>query len=648
MYIELASALPVFHRNIIVPLNDHKQIQKFIEDNKNEGIYYSICKYTTEDIAKAPYVCPLVFDIDAKDLEQAREDCVWVYEELIFKQGFKPEDVDIFFSGGKGFHLVIDEKVIGITPMTNLMELYKKFAERLKRESPHKTIDTVIYEKRRVLRMPFSQHQDTKLFKNIIPIEMLYARSITEIQDYCKERVLPTRTPREIVVNQEFLKYLNNLKLLLDETPDRGERKPVETIDDEEEVVMEGCVRAMFAQAPVQGERNSKTFNLALWCKSKGLSKGRALQMLHGWSGLPEIEVRNTIESAYTSDFGWGCGNNPFMPDEYKNHCCKSNATKITDDTFVSFDDVLEKTEKQLLEPRKNTNLTTGYKEIDDLLSGVMENEFLVLCGLVGGGKSLFAANMALANAKQGKKVAFMSLEMMNEQVAQRYIQQETGISSKKFVDQNYTEGEVAQIKEAVVKFKKRLPLYFFNRDNIYTVDNIEKAVKKAIELFGLDILIIDHLRYISRDPKGKENEELDRICTKLQQISQRYKVAIVLLAHFNKGDDTKPREMSQLLGSNAVYREATKILQVWRKIPSDITEEVKMSAKDKLVQFICQKNRFGSTGVVCMEFDKSTQNFVSPNTALLKKIEEVQNKTDQRSKMANDIIELDEIDKLL
>ena len=70
-----------------------------------------IGKLTTSDGVQYPTVeaitNKLIFDFDAKDVSDARKDCLAIVDKLVQKYGINEKAIEVYFSGGKGFHLIL-------------------------------------------------------------------------------------------------------------------------------------------------------------------------------------------------------------------------------------------------------------------------------------------------------------------------------------------------------------------------------------------------------------------------------------------------------------------------------------------------------------------------------------------------------------
>jgi len=89
-------------------------------------------------------------------------------------------------------------------------------------------------------------------------------------------------------------------------------------------------------------------------------------------------------------------------------------------DYFKTFE---ERYERMKLKKESGDYFVTGFKTIDDSLSGggLSRGEIGSVVGLPGTGKSIFLVNACLANMHRGKKVLYLSLEIDMDKCAERF-----------------------------------------------------------------------------------------------------------------------------------------------------------------------------------------------------------------------------------
>src|SRR5208283_1790810 len=96
--------------------------------------------------------------------------------------------------------------------------------------------------------------------------------------------------------------------------------------------------------------------------------------------------------------------------------------------------DNFERLEKIFREGKSVTGISTGYGELDKLLSGLQPSELIILAGRPSQGKTALALNMAENIAiRGGRPVAVFSLEMSKESLLQRLVASVAQVDAHKF-----------------------------------------------------------------------------------------------------------------------------------------------------------------------------------------------------------------------
>jgi Primase C terminal 1 (PriCT-1) len=145
----------------------------------------------------APFV-PI--DLDHPELMPAREAAKRLSAFLLEEWGVNSGALQIYFSGAKGFHLMLDTRLFGrVMPSKNLPTMFDSLRRHLAQEIPESlrgTIDLSIKDRVRLLRLPNTIHENSKLYKIILtPAELdhLNAEKLREL----------ARTPRALNLTDE-------------------------------------------------------------------------------------------------------------------------------------------------------------------------------------------------------------------------------------------------------------------------------------------------------------------------------------------------------------------------------------------------------------------------------------------------------------
>ena len=97
------------------------------------------------------------------------------------------------------------------------------------------------------------------------------------------------------------------------------------------------------------------------------------------------------------------------------------------------FEDPAARLKRMMEEPPV---ISTGWKDIDDaLFGGFSRKELLLVSANSGGGKSITLSNMGFNSLQQGLNVLYISLELSEDVIAQRFDTMYTGVSRKNWKD---------------------------------------------------------------------------------------------------------------------------------------------------------------------------------------------------------------------
>jgi hypothetical protein len=142
---------------------------------------YSVRSYS------GPAGCPfLTFDIDRADnLDAALHDTRSLLQFLDRRFGPKLEDgIGVYYSGRKGFHIA-GELLPAFSPSVAIPGICRRLAEQLATAAGI-VIDTSIYDRTQLLRLPNSRHPATGLFKRFLTRDELFHLDADRIRELAR------------------------------------------------------------------------------------------------------------------------------------------------------------------------------------------------------------------------------------------------------------------------------------------------------------------------------------------------------------------------------------------------------------------------------------------------------------------------------
>jgi replicative DNA helicase len=255
----------------------------------------------------------------------------------------------------------------------------------------------------------------------------------------------------------------------------------------------------------------------------------------------------------------------------------------------------------------------TGFTMLDRLLGGMQKSDLIILAARPAMGKTSLAINVAQNAAKRyNARVAIFSLEMSNEQLAQRLLSMETGIDSHRLrLGQLHEEEWPILLEAANVLAGTNI---FIDDTPAASVNEIRTKCRRLYAEHGLDMVLIDYMQLMSGQggSGGGRNEnrqqEISYISRSLKALARELNVPVIALSQLSRAvesrSDKRPM-LSDLRESGSIEQDADVVLFIYR---DDYYNED--SEQQNIADVIVAKHRHGSTGTVSLYFRKELTQF--------------------------------------
>jgi hypothetical protein len=272
-----------------------------LHEGSEQGLYTSIYAYPTQDPYIGYVISDFYLDLDCEENpNKARKEAVAIVRKLISDYAIQENAISIAFSGMKGFSITIDQRVFSAESCADLPLIWKSMAQDLATQLKLKTIDTGIYDRRRLWRLLNSKHQKTGLYKIPLTLPELEKLKIDEIRKKAtKSQKLFTRTEAHSSpkANQLFLKHKTEVAKWATERKRAFGKAVLTTIDDDPP-----CVKRLLKIGAKKGQRNTFTFEVAVYFAAKGLLRDDIMKICHAFSArFPEPLTNSELESLVDS-----------------------------------------------------------------------------------------------------------------------------------------------------------------------------------------------------------------------------------------------------------------------------------------------------------------------------------------------------------
>ena len=243
--------------------------------------------------------------------------------------------------------------------------------------------------------------------------------------------------------------------------------------------------------------------------------------------------------------------------------------------------------------------LSSGFVDLDRQLSGGFRpGNLIVLAGRPAMGKTSLAVNIAYQVARHGSPSLFLSMEMPEQELADRLIAQ-SGSVFLSAVLAGDMEGDNGDRIMCAVSILENLPLVIDDQGGLTLFDVASKA-RSVKRKHGLGLLVLDYLQLMSGDGDNR-NQQIEQITRGLKALAKELDIPIIALSQLSRKceERTNKRPMnSDLRESGAIEQDADVILFVYRD------EEYNPASADKgTAEIIISKNRQGQNGMVRMSY---------------------------------------------
>ena len=284
---------------------------------------------------------------------------------------------------------------------------------------------------------------------------------------------------------------------------------------------------------------------------------------------------------------------------------------------FKSISQVVNKAQMMLEELSRNggniTGLATGYRELDELTSGLHGGEFIVIAARPAMGKTAFALNLATNIAiNSGKTVALFNLEMSAEQLAMRMISAVGQIEGNKIRTGNFENEDWAAVGEAVATLADS-KMYIDDTPGASVGDIRAKCRRLASSDEGLGIVIIDYLQLLSGSARYANNRQMEvsEISRLLKTMALELNIPVIALAQLSRAveqrDDKRPM-MSDLRESGSIEQDADIIGFLYRD--DYYNKKAEIDPNISLSELIIAKHRNGATDTINLLFKRNVSTF--------------------------------------
>lgn len=291
-----------------------EQVESILQSQTYVGFFKTVFQYDQVPVEEAMVYGDLYFDFDSlAQFDKAREDAILTIAFLKTVFQLNESQIQIFFSGSKGIHLIVPGEFLGIEPCKDLNVTYRYIAKQAQMYLKHDTLDLMIYDKKRLFRVPNTIHEKTGLHKISLTLEELRKLPYEAIKEKAlqpqKIILIKSRNPTNSLAEKQYKYYRDNARQeVLEQMRKANERSSSGNLK-----CTPPCITHLMEQGAQEGKRNNSVAALASFYKSKGLSLNESIDILSTWNyqvnskPLTQREIIRTCQSIFHGHAQYGC-----------------------------------------------------------------------------------------------------------------------------------------------------------------------------------------------------------------------------------------------------------------------------------------------------------------------------------------------------
>ena len=262
----------------------------------------------------------------------------------------------------------------------------------------------------------------------------------------------------------------------------------------------------------------------------------------------------------------------------------------------------------------KVDGVTTGYPDLDRMLTGMHPGELILIGARPSMGKTSIGMNIVEnAAIRAGARVAVFSLEMPPEQLVMRMLCSEAQVDMQSVRRGTLSMEDWEKLTDAMAPISKS-QIYIDSTSGISVQEIRSKARRLQME-HGLDLILVDYLQLMS-DPSnaGSRQESVSNISRGLKGLAQELKVPVIALSQLSRAaagrTDHRP-VLSDIRDSGAIEQDADVVIFLHRENYYDPETE-----KGNIAELIIAKQRNGPLGTVELIWSAEHTRFLhNPNS---------------------------------
>lgn len=278
-----------------------------------------------------------------------------------------------------------------------------------------------------------------------------------------------------------------------------------------------------------------------------------------------------------------------------------------------SLEEAFERIDNLHKDNRTLRGVPTGFTDLDNLLAGLQKSDLIILAARPSLGKTSLAMDVARhIGVREKIPVGIFSLEMSKDQVVDRFLAAEAGISLWNLrtgkLSSEDADNDFVKLQEAIANLSEA-PIFIDDAPSP-TVLQMRTMGRRLQADQNLGLLIVDYLQLIQPTRNNdSEVQQITEISRSLKGLARELNVPVLALSQLSRATEARPDQrprLADLRSSGSIEQDADVVMFIYRE--DKVRRE--NSERPNIADILIEKHRNGPTGKIELYFNESQVSF--------------------------------------
>lgn len=218
----------------------------------------------------------------------------------------------------------------------------------------------------------------------------------------------------------------------------------------------------------------------------------------------------------------------------------------------------------------------TPWEWLTDAIKGWRPGSLNIITAETETGKTWMLCLCALKAVEENERVVMVSMEMPSEEIAERLVCLESGVSYSRYLDGELGQGGVKSVENAIERLRGKDLFRIVDMSSVSSVEDTEMEIMQ----YAPDLVLVDGI-YVMNQSKLSRASTWERVMTvagELKKLAIRRDVAVIGTTQFNRDKSSgSSGNISQLAYAKAIGEQADVCISLFQDEDLELNDKLAM-----------------------------------------------------------------------